>query len=189
MKVIANPLHPGDVIRTHPSKGFWGCAVVLSSTDSSPEFYPRSHIAILDLIKNRKFAWKNINLEEHDIVNLNYSVRVAAHEYIQAPLPQLSIGIYTLRKLGALDVIANIDPSIIYSKPLTFDAGDGTNGTFPLCGPIPENLGHQAVINWRKINDAVNFESESQKSMEQFKKMEENRLATQREKYKSSSRT
>ena len=184
MKIIVNPLNPGDVIRTHPEKGFWGCAVVLSSADSTQDSYPRCHIAVLDLMKKRKYAWKNINIDEHDIVNLNYKVRVAPFEYIQAPSPQLSVGIYTLRKIGSLDIIATVNPKEIYSKPLTFEVGDGTSGTFPLCGPIPDNLGYQAVINWRKINDAVNFESESQKNAAQFEGMERKRLAAQREKYK-----
>ena len=185
MKTIFNPLTPGDVIRTHPQKGFWGCAVVLTARDSTEDFHPCCHIATLELIHKRKYSWKSVTPADLKIVNSTRSVRVAPHEYIEEPTSRLSIGIYTLKKLDGLDIIARIDPQQVYSKPLTFEVGDGSNGTFPLCGPVKGFTGNDAVINWRKLNDRDKFELEAIKSKQQFEVMEHKRLLTQREKRKS----
>ncbi len=43
-------LNKGDVIKTVPMEGYWGCALVLSSRDKVDGFDPMCHIAITPLI-------------------------------------------------------------------------------------------------------------------------------------------
>lgn len=184
MKTIVNPLNSGDVIRTHPQRGFWGCAVVLSAQDSTDDFYPCCHIATLVLIRKRKYSWKSVSPGDLKIVNLTRDVRAAPYEYIEDSTSRLSIGIYSLKKIDGLDIIANVDPLQIYSKPLSFDVGDGSNGAFPLCGPIKGFTGNDAVINWRKLNEQEKFEVEAKESKQQFEAMEQKRLLAQRNRRK-----
>jgi hypothetical protein len=184
MKQIANPLQPGDVIQTHPQRGFWGCAVVLSARDSSHQFHPMSHIATTTLIAKQKYHWSSVDPKRLEIVKLSPIVRVAKEDYYQPNEPRTSIGIYSLKSAASLRIIGRINPLNIYDKPLSFDVGDGTKGTFPLCGPIPENLGNEAVIAWRLIHDKDRFEQEKLEARRRFERYEQQRLSEQRAKRK-----
>lgn len=189
MKTIANPLRPGDVIRTHPQSGYWGCAVVLSARDSTPEFHPMCHIGTTTLIRKRKYSWNSVDPVDLKIAQLGFDVRIAPNEYVRAPKERICICIYSLRSANGLDIIGHVDPMQIYPHQLTFDVGDGTSGKFPLCGPIPNNLGHEAVVVWRRENDSARFEQESRKSREQFEFFEAQRLAKARAARKARSGT
>ena len=180
MKFYANPLKPGDVIRTHPERGYWGCAVVLSARDSTADFDPMCHIATTTLIKPRRYAWRNISSFDLEIASLSYDIRVVPSEWHPAPEARLCIGIYSLKSAEKLDMIGHMDPKVLYPPDLTFEIGDGTSGSFPLCGPIPEYLGHEAVIVWRRIHDAVRLDQEIRKSREAFEAYEAQRLAEAR---------
>lgn len=182
MKKIANPLRPGDVIQTNPKRGFWGCAVVLSARDSTDQFHPMCHIAITTLISKRKYAWDSVDPRTLEIVQIAPVVRVAPGEYYQSDEPRIGIGIYSLKSAAGLRIIGQVNPADIYSKPLTFHVGDGTKGKFPLCGPIPEDLGEEAVTAWRLIHDKERFDLESAKAMRQFERYEQQRLSEQRAK-------
>ena len=185
MKRLANPLKPGDVIRTHPGRGYWGCAIVLSARDSTAQFHPMCHIGTTTLIRPRRYSWKSIDPAELEIASLVHDVRVAPNEYYRAPTACVCIGIYTLKSANGLDIIGRVDPKDIYQHPLAFKVGDGTSGAFPLCGPIPDDLGHEAVIIWRRAHDAVRLEQEARKDMEWFENYEEQRLAAARQTRKS----
>lgn len=180
MKFYANPLKPGDVIRTHPERGYWGCAVVLSARDSTSEFHPMCHIGTTTLIKPRKYAWKNIAPLDLEIANLSYNVRVAANEWHTTREARLCVGIYALKSADKLDIIGHIDPKTVYPPDLTFEVGDGTSGSFPLCGPIPDYLGHEAVIIWRQKHDAARLDQEIRRSREAFEAYEAQRLSKAR---------
>jgi hypothetical protein len=160
MKTV-NPLTPGAVIQTHPSRGYWGCAVVLSARDSTDKFLPMSHIGVTSFIARKKFSWKDISPTELEIVRLSYDYRVAPHEYRRSPNMVTCIGIYAIKNAATLRVIGFIDPLMIYSSTLSFDVGDGTSGNYPLCGPIPDDLGREAVIAWRREHDKKRFERET----------------------------
>ena len=182
MKRIANPLKAGDVIQTHPQRGFWGCAVVLSSRDSTDQFHPMCHIGITSLITKRRYSWKSIDPRELRIVESSPAIRAAADEYYQSQDSRSCIGIYTLKTLAGITIIGSIDPALVYGKPLTFDVGDGTSGRFPLCGPIKEDIGSEAVIAWRKIHDRERLEKDIAFSRESFERYEQKRLSEQRAK-------
>ena len=185
MKIIANPLQPGDLIQTHPQRGFWGCAVVLSARDSTDQFHPMSHIGITTLITKQKYPLSSIDPKQLEIVEFSPVIRVAKDEYCQSTEPRKSIGIYTLKSAAALKIIGRINPLDIYDKPLSFDVGDGTKGTFPLCGPIPENLGNEAVVAWRLIHDKDRFDREKVEARKRFERSEQQRLLDQRTKRKA----
>ena len=152
MKIIANPLKPGDVIQTHPQRGFWGCAVVLSTRDSTDQFHPMCHIGVTTFISKRKYSWRSINPQQLEIIEFSPVIRVSPSESFQSKDPRTCIGIYSLKTSAGLTIIGNIDTSLVYDKPLTFEVGNGTKGDFPLCGPITEGIGHEAVVAWKIIN-------------------------------------
>lgn len=172
MKKIANPLIPGDVIQTHPSRGYWGCAVVLSACDSTDKFLPMCHIGVTTLIMRKKYSWRSINPADLEIVKLAYDVRVAPNEYYRDPDPRTCIGIYDVRSAAGLSIIGRIDPLMLYPDALTFDVGDGTNGRYPFCGPIPDDLGDEAVTVWRREHDKANFDRELMKARALFERIE-----------------
>ena len=182
MKPIVNPLAPGAVIRTHPWRGYWGCAVVLTARDGTSDMYPCCHIAVTALIRKRKYSWSDIGRDELRIVRMSPSVRIGPQDYRKAPKERTCIGIYTLRRADTLDIIGHIEPAAIYADPLTYDVGDGSDGAYPLCGPIKEGLGWEAVAAWREIHDQENFERERRVSREQFEVAEAKRLTEQRTK-------
>ena len=184
MKAIKNPLRPGTVIRTHPKRGYWGCAIVLTARDGSSGFHPSCHIATTPLIRRRKYSWASVQPSELQIVRLTPNIRVGPNEYRQAPGTPVCIGIYTLKHAESLDIIGEVDPTKIYEYPLTFEVGDGTSGRFSLCGPISDKLGWEAVVAWRELNDRNELERERKKSREQFEAFERERLAAVRTKRK-----
>lgn len=132
------------------------------------------HIGITTLITRKKYSWKNIDPAGLEVLKYAYDVRVAPHEYYRAPDMLTCIGIYAVKNAADLSIIGRVDPSAIYSFPLTFDVGDGTNGRFPLCGSIPEDLGDEAVVAWRRVHDSVRLNRERQQDRELFERIDAN---------------
>jgi len=172
MKKIVNPLTPGDVIQTHPARGYWGCAVVLSARDSTEKFQPMCHIGVTTLITRKKYSWKSVDPAELEIVRFYPDVRIAPHEYYCDPDVRTCIGIYAVKSSAGLSIVGRVDPSAIYSLPLTFDVGDGTNGRFPMCGPIPDDLGDEAVAAWRQVHDSARFNRDVVKDRELYERID-----------------
>ena len=81
---------------------------------------------------------------------------------------------------GDIVVLGKIDPVRIYDAPLTLEVGDGTNGNFPLCGPMRKEIGWEAVTEWRRVHDAQAFSREVVEGRAQLELMEAMRLAEQR---------
>jgi hypothetical protein len=181
MKKMANPLKPGAVIQTHPQRGFWGCAVVLSAHDGTDQFHPMCHIGITSFIAKRRYAWNSIDARQLRIATVSPAVRVGPNEYRKSD-PRTCIGIYSVKTAASLAIIGTIDPTLLYERPLTLEVGDGTKGTFPLCGPIKESLGTEAVVAWRKVNDHERLATESAAHRENFERHERTRLSEQRSK-------
>lgn len=178
-KLRKNPLEVGSVIRTNPEPGFWGCAVVLSAYDESPEFWPSSHIAITDFLRRHRYSVEE--LQASSLVVLQYSahIRTAPYKYATTD-PRTRIGIYTVGPTVDLDIISKIETKNLYAYPLTLEVGDGTEGTFPLCGPVPNDLGREAVVAWRRIHDSARFAEEQQARADSFEEYERLRLENQR---------
>ena len=182
MKVIKNPLSPGAVIRTHPRRGYWGCAIVLTAPDGTSDSLPCCHIAITTLIRRRKYSWASVPPSELQIVSLTPNIRVSPNDYRPAPAARTCIGIYSLKRTDSLDIIGEVDPSDIYAHPLTSEVGDGTADEYPVCGPITDRLGWEAVVAWRENNDREKLERERDESRARFEEFERKRLAAGRAK-------
>ncbi|TGM62922.1 hypothetical protein EHQ96_18370 [Leptospira levettii] len=153
-------LSKGDVIRTNPSDSFWGCAVVLDEKEKDNQFHAMCLIAILDTVFFHKYQFEELKLEKAEIVYFEKSYRIAPFQYsIGQKRP--SIGIYPRKMKPNLDVIGNLEKFPFDLPPLSFNVGDGLNGRYPLCGPITNNLGYEAIITWRKKYDNEKFEIEN----------------------------
>ena len=110
------------------------------------------HIGVTTFISKRKYSWRSINPQQLEIIEFSPVIRVSPSESFQSKDPRTCIGIYSLKTSAGLTIIGNIDTSLVYDKPLTFEVGNGTKGDFPLCGPITEGIGHEAVVAWKIIN-------------------------------------
>jgi hypothetical protein len=169
----------GDVLRTQPRPGYWGCAVVLTQTHKTVEFHPRFHVGVTPFVFRHEFELSEIEVEHFTILRSADEVRVGPNEYVPRAT-RTCIGIYTAKSRGDIPVLGRIDASRVYDAPLTFEVGDGTNGTFPLCGPLRKGIGWEAVIEWRRLHDAEALNREVVEARSQFEVMEAARLAEQR---------
>lgn len=155
--------------------------MVLTARDSTDKFHPMCHIATTTFIAKRKFSWASVKPSELKVAKIAYDVRVAPGQYVRESAERTCIGIYSLKNANGLSVIAHIDPLSVYPHALTFDVGDGTNRRFPLCGPIPDDLGDEAVVAWRRLDDLPRLEREAQADRALFERLERQRLAEARE--------
>ena len=110
---------------------------------------------------------------------MSRSVRIAPGTYIERA-EQVCIGIYTARSRSDIQVLGRTDPVLVYPTPLTLEVGDGTSGTFPLCGPLSKAVGWEAVVVWRRTNDTESFEREVAEARDRFDNEEAGRLAQRR---------
>ena len=151
-------LNKGDVIRTNPREGFWGCAVVLSEREKTKEFDPMCHIAITSLVLQHNYDFSELDTNNLEVLEYDRHYRLKPNE--EFTQKKTAIGVY-MRKINIpLDIIGNIDPSNIYNGLLPFDPLVGLKVTFPICGTVTEYLGMEAVNNWRSINDKEALEKE-----------------------------
>ena len=169
----------GEVLRTEPRSGYWGCAVVLSGTEATAEFHPRFHVGITPIIFRHEFGLSDIDVNQLRILRRTDEIRVGPDRYVPRTT-RTCIGIYAAKARGDIFVLGKIDPLRLYDAPLTFEIGDGTNGNFPLCGPMRKEIGWEAVIEWRRIHDAQAISREVVEARAQFEEMEAKRLAEQR---------
>jgi hypothetical protein len=174
---------PGDVLRTEPRPGYWGCAVILSAARKTTEFHPRFHVGVTPAVFRHEFDFSEIDASQLTILRFSRDVRTEPDTYV-ARGTETCIGIYTAKSRGDLLVLGKVDPLSVYAPPLTLEVGDGTNGSFPLCGPLRKNIGVEAVISWRRIHDAETLSREVIDARESFEAMEAERLAKQRERSK-----
>jgi hypothetical protein len=130
-----------------------------------------------------EFDFSEIDAGQLTILRFSRHVRTEPGIYV-ARATETCIGIYTAKSRGDLLVLGKVDPMIVYASPLTFEVGDGTNGTFPLCGPLRKNIGSEAVISWRRTHDAEALGREVIEARAHFEATEAERLARQRERGK-----
>jgi hypothetical protein len=159
----------GAVLKTHPREGYWGCAVVLTAGGTVPGFLPLYHIGITPLVFRHDFSPQDLDGRELSILIFDRGVRLAPGTY--AVRRETCIGIYALPRQLPLPVIGLTDPTKVFPGPLTYEAGDGTAGKFPLCGPLRPNIGGEAVIAWRAIHDAEAWAAELQAAQESHERL------------------
>ena len=181
MKIPVNALQPGDVIRTNPDDGYWGCAVVLDRFSLSP-MLPKSeacHIATTDFIRRSFYelvdvdtsALKPLLFEQH------YQPTKDSPLYVKSII---CIEKYALLGKHQIDVIGTIDPLQIYDGPLSTTFGDFPGG-FSLRMKIDKYLGNEAVIAWRRKYDKEAWDAIVAASDENYFDREEERLQKNRE--------
>jgi hypothetical protein len=175
-------LETGDVIKTHPREGYWGCAVVLNSREKTVEFGPQCLIGITPIIIHHDFSWAEIADSQMAILEFDRGIRLAPGEY--GSRHETCIGIYLAKPNPTLPVIANVVPPRVFSGPLTFEVGDGTNGRWPLCGKVPAHLGMEAVIAWRQIHDHASWLAEMEQARASYEVLEKKTREGERQRRK-----
>jgi hypothetical protein len=173
MKVAIAALKPGDVIRTNPQEGYWGCAVVLDRIILNPPFNSEvCHIATTCVVRKNEFTLEEVDSSELEVLEFekHYSP-VRDSLYVKT---ELCIQKYPLVAKHAVELIGSIDPVKIYNGPLSADIG-GHPGGFPLQNRIDKYLGNEAVITWRRkydkdawdafvaVQDAAYFDQEEER--------------------------
>ena len=149
-------LNKGDVIKTNPQNGYWGCALVLDVQEHNDEFQPLCLIAVTDFISKEDFSFDQLPLEKLSVLNIERSLRVGVNEYCDDG-KAVCIEIHTRRMKSGQEVIGRIENFPFKMPVLTYEVGDGKGLGYPLCGPITASLGFQAVIAWRKANEKEAF--------------------------------
>ena len=152
-------LDAGDVLKTSGFDGYWGCAVVLTNRGKTAEFDPMCHIGITAAVYHHDFSFDELDLSALSILEFDVQIRVGPHRYSWLRR-ETCIGIYASRMNDHTHVIGRIDPHRVYTRPLSFDVGDGSGDGWPLCGPVSDSLGNEAVISWRQTHDREEWERE-----------------------------
>ncbi|MBQ2548442.1 MAG: hypothetical protein II558_06005 [Treponema sp.] len=137
-------LNKGDVIKTNPQNGYWGCALVLDVQEHNDEFQPLCLIAVTDFISKEDFSFDQLPLEKLSILNIERSLRVGEGRYCDDG-KEVCIEIHTRRMKSGQEVIGRMDNFPFEMPKLTYEVGDG------------KGLGYQAVIAWRKANEKEAF--------------------------------
>jgi hypothetical protein len=147
-----NLLSIGDVLKTNPFDGYWGCALVLSVRDKTPDSNPMCHIGITPTVFVHDYDFEELDIEKLEIMQFDREIRIAPYQ--SAPMPRETlIGIYTRKVNSFVNVIGSIDVFPISPTPLTFEIGSGTGNGWPMHGPIGRHLGGEAVLKWRSVHD------------------------------------
>jgi hypothetical protein len=148
----------GDLLKTSPARGFWGCAVVLKAPCRPVDDEMMSsmcHIGITSHIQVHDFVAQELDVTALDILEVDQEIRRAPNDYVpHRSVP--AIGIYTNRINRHVQLLGSIDALGIYCSsrtPLSWEVGDGTDGGWPLCGEVSARLGYEAVHAWRSIHD------------------------------------
>ncbi len=145
-------LTSGDVIKTHPTEGFWGCSVVLNTRGRTEYFNPMCLIGITPVIFRQDFTWQEIANYPLKVLEFDRDINLMPN--IVATRRETCIGCYDSRLHPDLSVIGSVDVHQVFQGSLDFEpVGDGTQGRWPLCGRITTGLGMEAVTAWRREND------------------------------------
>ena len=175
-------LRTGDVIRTNPSNGYWGCAVVLSTFDCPIDREARCHIGVTPIVMRHEFTWSELDPEMLHI--LRFEMHYRPNPDVFGRKMETCITAYPNTRQPRLDIIASVDASSVYSGLLRRGVGGGEDGKFPLGSGIGTDLGMEAVISWRRVNDKDAFEAEIAASNAAYFAYEAERLRRAREKAK-----
>ena len=176
-------LKPGDVIRTNPRDGFWGCAVVLSDFPKvEGTVGPQCHIAVTPVVEKHPFALKEISPGE--LVILDFLEFYTPRRDVTLHNTRRCILLYPNTALPApLEVIGSIDAGSIYNGPPLKPIAGGGPGEYPAIMPHDpfSSLGFEAVIAWRRIHDLAALQAEEKAADDAYFAREEARLQKARE--------
>ncbi len=155
--------------------------MVLAVWPQTEDFGPMCHIGITPVIMRHAYAWNELSQDSLSILQYQRNIRIDIGKYEFLRL-QTCIGIYSNFRVIPVTIIGSIEPERVYPHRLTFEIGDSTDGGFPLCGPIDEKLGIEAVVAWRRINDRERLEAEFEESSHITEAVFERLKAEEREK-------
>lgn len=153
----ATPLRRGDVIKTHPREGYWGCAVVLTEPREEKGGRPLCHIGITPIVMLHDYGWTEIASTQLSILDFDRGIRTAPRSYLARH--ETCIGLYTSDPHPHLPIIGGVDPIRVFATALTFEVGDGTNGKYPLYGPIAPHLGYEAIASWMRVHNPAQWQA------------------------------
>ena len=141
-------LNRGDIIRTNPSEGYWGIAIVLSETEKTPESHPKCHIAITSLLYTFPITFNELNIDELKpmVFDREYELKEVT-PFLRA---EICIGVYTRRNKTNLEIIGSVNPALVYDGPLPFIPLYNLKITWPLYGDPDNSLGNEAYIAWKR---------------------------------------
>ena len=142
-KKVKKLLEVGDVIKTNPFEGFWVCSLVLSAREKTKDFNELCHIAVTNSVFTHDF----------DISEIDRADQIILYKENRNGIKVPCINIYASRIKSGIEVMGNIDVSVLYKNPLAFEIGDGSDGGWPSCGPVSKSIGYEAIHQWRSIND------------------------------------
>lgn len=94
----------GDVLRTEPRQGYWGCAVVLSETHKTAEFHPRFHVGATPFIFRYEFGLSDIDVEQLKLLRSADEIRVGPDKYVPRAT-RTCIGIHKAKSRGDIFVL------------------------------------------------------------------------------------
>ena len=166
-------LEVGDVLKTHPSEGYWGCAVVLSCRGKTERFNPMCHIGITTVVFTHDYRFEELDTSKLEILTSDVEIRVAPYQYIHSRR-KTCIGLYASKVNSHVNVIGRIGRSEarrIYPHRLAYRVGDGANGGWPFYGPVRASLGHEAVGEWRSVHDRASWEKDIAAAEKSFEEM------------------
>jgi len=141
-------LDTGDVLITHPHPEYWGCALVLTARGAPDGCL----IGITPAVFRHEFAFSELDLDRLSILEFDREIRQADGTYRHLRR-ETCIGIYTRRPNANVRVIGHVDVASLALPELNFDVGDGSNGGWPLYGPVGDHLGGEAIAAWRAVHD------------------------------------
>jgi hypothetical protein len=176
-------LRRGDVIKTHPRDGYWGCAVVLSEPHEQKDLHPLCHIGITPIVIRHDYGWAEIEDTELSILEFDRGIRTAPLSY--RTRHETCIGLYTSHSHPLLPIIGSVDPARVFTAPLAFEVGDGTEGRYPLCGRIAPHLGSEAVISWMRLHDPAQWQLVVDAARESYERVSATLKEEEREKRRS----
>ena len=152
-------MQAGDLLKTSPVEGYWGCAVVLTHRGKTEEFAPMCHIALTQLVLRHDYAFEELDVASLEVLEFDRQIRIGPNEYASLRR-ETCIGIYASRLNANVVLVGTADPGQIYPAAPSWDVGDGTGNGWPLCGPVSASLGSEAVIAWRRVHDRVQWEAD-----------------------------
>lgn len=134
-------LQQGDVLRTHPRDGYWGCAVVLGALAETREFHPKCLLAVTPWVFDHEYGFDEVD-----------QARLEFLQEAGRPVQR----IYTYKKLIGVTRIGRFDLRNVELPEVSFEPEPWR----PLCGPIDQQVGSEAILAWRELHDSERLNAE-----------------------------
>ena len=162
-------INSGKIFITKLERGFFGAFRIIKIgkiDDCNDDFDTESFlIAITKYIDIRKPDFSETRLTE-----ILYENRFSYRN-----IPNINIYIDLDGVINNyFEYLGNI-PLTKYEKRLQLKVGNGTNGGFPLAGPVRKNLGYNAFLEWRWENEHDEMLREYEEQKEKFQELQKNR--------------